>query len=123
MAGSQTGFRWKHDSLSSNLKILPAQVERAVIAAVEYGATIGEARARQDAPWTDRSADARNTLNTRTQHRTGEHRIILAHGMPYGIFLETRWAGRYRVIVPTINWTGDQVMKLLNGLLSRPIGG
>jgi hypothetical protein len=30
------------------------------------------------------------------------HELILLHSMPYGIWLEVRWSGRYAIIGPTM---------------------
>jgi len=111
-------FRWVEDTLTPNLKTFPARVDRAIVAAIEFGATQAEAHARSTAPWNDQTSNARNSLNATTDHTPlKSHRVILAHGMPYGIWLEVRFQGKNRVIIPTINWTGDLVMRTLSGLL------
>jgi len=62
-----------------------------------------ESYARQNAPWTDRTGNARNGL--RVAHEKTPmvvHRLITYHSMPYGIWLEVRWSGRYAIIGPTM---------------------
>ena len=120
MAGkNQTGFYWKTDTLSGSLKRFPAKTERAIVAAIEYNATAAEAYARTNAPWKDQTSNARNGLFTVTQHIPFKtHRIIVAHTVPYGIWLEIRWAGKYRIIIPTVQKTGKDVMSTLTKLFS-----
>jgi len=120
MAGRQVGFHWKSDTLTSNLKTFPQKTERAIIAACEYGATRGEANMKRTAPWTDQTSNARNGLFTKTEHSPGLHRIIFAHAVNYGIWLEVRWSGRYQVIMPNVRKTGAEVMALMTKLFSGP---
>lgn len=116
----KAGFVWKGGTLEANVKSGRERTEKAIVAAVEAGSTFGENFARKNAPWTDRTSNARTTLFTTTEHEPYKrHRIIVAHGQPYGIWLEVRWAGRYRVIVPTIEATGRKTMTLLTGLMTR----
>lgn len=119
MAGSQKGFSWTADALVKNLDLLPSRMERVVIAAIEYHATRGEAALRKNARWTDRTANARNGLFTATSHTQTKHTITFYHSVPYGIWLEVRWAGRYAVIMPTVRAEGDLVMKTLNKAMAR----
>lgn len=111
-------FEWVEDTLTPGLREFPAKVDRAAFAAIQFGATQAEAHARATAPWNDQTGNARATLRASTEHEPLQmHRIILSHGMPYGIWLEVRGQGKNRVIIPTINWTGDLVMRTLAGLL------
>jgi hypothetical protein len=127
MPGRQASFQWKSDTLTKNMKNFPRNLDRAIVAAVEYTATHGEATMRRDASWTDRTGNARMGLHTSTEHSAKSHRIIFAHSVPYGIWLEVRWSGRYAVILPTVRSEGERLMrllsKLLNGLSSGNSGG
>lgn len=59
---------------------------------------------KENAPWTDRTGNARQTLHTEVQSVAGNMvRIIMAHGMEYGIWLEVRHAGRYAIIGPALD--------------------
>ncbi len=122
MAGKQQGFYWKADTLTKlakNTKHFPASLDRAVTAAVEYQATRAEGFMKREAPWTDRTSNARNGLFTATQHTPGvSHKIICAHSVPYGIWLEVRFSGKYAIIPKTLKEQGDELMRLVNKLLS-----
>lgn len=117
MAGRQTGFYWKSDTLRPQVKGFPQRVDRAITAAVEYTATRGEAAMKRGAPWQDQTGNARSGLHTSTEHSPKLHRIIFAHSVPYGIWLEVRWSGRYQIIVPTIKAEGAKLMALLGKLI------
>lgn len=116
------GFKWKTDTLTGPVKQFPLKLERAIVAAIEFHATRAEGDLRRNAPWTDRSSNARGGLFTATEHVPYRaHRIILSHTVPYGIWLEIRHSGKYAVILPTTQTTGRAVMASLGGLFSKII--
>lgn len=54
-------------------------------------------------PWTDRTGDARRLLNAKVVRGFGGIvYIIIGHGVPYGVFLEVRWGGRFGILQKTI---------------------
>ena len=76
------------------------------------------------APWTDRTGNARSGLSSKVDWVPKKlHAIHLFHRVPYGIFLEVRWAGRFAVILPTIRQFGPDTMRLLSKLFARLGGG
>lgn len=114
----QRGFYWKSDTLRPGVKGFPIRVNRAITAATEYGATRGEAYMKRGARWADQTGNARAGLHTSTEHSATVHRIIFAHSVYYGIYLETRWSGRYQIIVPALQDTGQEVMRALGKLIA-----
>lgn len=124
MAGSGGGFKWDSGVLTTNLKNLSESLARMIVATVEYHATRGEAAMKLNAKWTDRTTNARNSLHTVTSHENtlgnkSRHTIVFAHGMPYGIWLEVRFAGRFAIIMPTVSSEGAELMKTLNNAVAR----
>lgn len=73
--------------------------------------------ARTHAPWRDQTGNARQGLFANYSKEGDSHVITLAHSVPYGIWLETRWAGRYAVIVPTLQAEAPRIMRDLSGVL------
>lgn len=118
MAGRQSGFYWKSDTLTGNVKAMPSKIDRALAAAVEYAATKSEGYMKTNAPWTDQTSNARNGLNTQPFHEGKTHGYHLAHGVPYGIWLEVRWDGRYGIIPQATQQGGMMVMSLMTKLLA-----
>lgn len=71
--------------------------------AQRYAAEI-EAWMKDNAPWTDRTGNARQALYAEAERLTGQAaEIILAHGMDYGLWLELANAGRFSVISPALD--------------------
>ena len=72
------------------------------------------------APWTDRTGQARGNLfgiAERPKNKKWLVRIYARHGVPYGVFLELRYGGRYAIIMPTLQRLGPKIIKDVQGLL------
>lgn len=117
MAG-RSSFRWDSERLVTNLRNAPKKIERAVVAATEYQATRSENYMRTNARWTDRTTNARNGLRAIPSHLGNEYRITLTHSVPYGIWLEVRWSGKYGIIPESVREGGQELMRLLSKLFS-----
>ena len=70
--------------------------------------------ARANAPWEDRSGDARDGLTAKGYYKFTKYEIVLYHTVDYGIWLEVRWGGRYAIIIPTIEHMGREFMQELD---------
>jgi len=78
-----------------------------------------QAHAKSTAPWTDQTGNARQGLTATPGRSTDTYFIDLFHRMPYGIWLEVRWNGRYQVIVPTIQVMGKELMVTTRAVLRK----
>lgn len=59
---------------------------------------------RQNAPWTDRTGNARQSLFSDVERIVHEMVVIIMdHGMEYGLWLEIRNAGRYAIVTPALD--------------------
>jgi hypothetical protein len=110
------------DTLSPHLDLLAAGVGGRVTTAMEEGAREIEAYAQQNAPWTDRTGEARNGLTATVSEDNGEIVITLAHSVEYGIYLELKNDGEYAIIMPTLEAVGPEVIRAAGGRVVS-IGG
>lgn len=116
--GSGGGWTWQPGSLGTGLKTLPTKMDLAVRGTMEFFAPEVENHAKVNAPWTDRTANARNGLAAQSFTTVGgSHGIVLYHQVPYGIWLEVKRSGEYAIIMPTIRHMGPVVMAGLVKLL------
>lgn len=125
------------DEMLANMAEHADNVTTAVRQIAEYFAPLLEAAAKQGAPWTDRSSNARQTLagyvgdsppEDPAYPDAGQYpseeladeivTLYLSHGMQYGRFLEMRWAGRYAIIWPTIEEHLPQINQMLREVFS-----
>lgn len=107
----QFSFTYDDDALVAAVGAIDDKIDRALTAVVQYHAPKTEAAAKTGAPWTDRTSNARNALFAVAQRDRPSYRIILGHGVSYGIWLEVRFSGRYAIIEPTIQQEGPEVMR------------
>lgn len=90
------------NTLTSGIALASVQVPLAIedevldvaIEALEY--------AKANAPWEDRTGYAREGLDTNVEMQDQVIVWDLFHTMDYGLYLETRWNGRYAIIMPTL---------------------
>lgn len=62
-----------------------------------------EAYAKMNRPWTDRTGNARRGLFSRSEVTKDDVVIRLAHTVFYGVYLEKSRAGKYAILVPTMD--------------------
>lgn len=105
--------------LRDNLRHANQKFERAAIAATNSMAPVAENYMKNNAPWTDQTSNARNGLAARAYTDRKEYGIILFHQVSYGIFLETRWNGKFAIINPTIDVMGPRLMDRYKRILER----
>lgn len=78
-----------------------------------------EGYAQKNAPWTDRSGRAREGLNSYTERTPFGYRLIIAHGVVYGIWLEIANEKKYAILNKTIQQNTDDIMKGFTKLMER----
>lgn len=87
--------------------------------ALKYSALI-ETWLKQNAPWEDKTGNARQGLRAEVQKLVQDvTSIVLDHGVDYGVWLELKYQGRYAIIQPALDyWTPkvfDDVARLVEG--------
>lgn len=81
-----------------------------------YAAEI-ERDAKVNAPWEDRTANARQGLFTHVEQENDRTTIYLSHTMDYGVYLELKNYGRYAIILPTLERFYPRVTSSVKELL------
>lgn len=115
-------FKLDYDTskLSNGVSRMAEKVGAAVLMYASTQAIRIETKMKVDRPWTDRTGMAKATLRARvTQPRTNVVRILLAHGVDYGIWLELAHERNYAIIAPTIARESPNVLNGLNGIVAK----
>lgn len=100
------------------------KLDEAIFGTLRYWAPRIEGAMKTNAPWTDRTSNARNGLRAQAvKDDDGEYTILCTHSVEYGIYLETSNDAKYAIIMPTITSMGPRVMATLTGILDRLRGG
>lgn len=118
MSGNFFKIDWD-DKLTPELKRGASKVKRAAIIAAQSMAPQVEDYMKLNAPWTDQTSNARNGLAARAYQEGNDVGIVMFHQVSYGIFLETRFGGRYSIILPTIEVMGPKVMLRFDRIMDR----
>lgn len=71
--------------------------------------------AKANAPWDDRTGAARAGLDVDVDSSRNDITLTLFHTVDYGEWLETRWSGRYAIIMPTLEKFGPEIKRRLEG--------
>lgn len=116
-----SGFRWDIPPT----RVFPAgttqyvaAIRHAVLMYCQYNAPQIETWMKSNAPWTDRSGNARQALNAFAEELADAIIIELGHGVDYGKWLEWKNSGRYAIIAPALDEWGPRIMDGLRRLLA-----
>jgi hypothetical protein len=113
----------EEDTITPTLKALPGEIDKIIATTLNYYEPKMENHAKLNAPWQDQTTNARNGLAARSGKDGKTRFIVLFHQVPYGIYLETRFSGKYAIIMPTIEEFGPQVMDTFQKILERRFPG
>jgi len=87
-----------------------------VIKLADYEAAQLENNAKRNAPWTDRTGNARNSIYGRTQTAKDEVEIVHGIAIDYGKYLELKNEGKFRIIKPTVDEALPRIEKDLQNI-------
>lgn len=95
-------IKWEKDTLRPSLEEFDAKAKKAILAVFQYWGVRATTEMRNGAKWVDRTGNARNGLQAKPFSATDQFILHFVHSMPYGVWLEIRWSGRYAIIGPTM---------------------
>lgn len=117
-----SGIQWQS---GKSPRDLAAQIERkfGVSAHVAAAGALAnafapqlESHAKANAPWTDRTGNARQSLFAVVDVQTNKVILYLSHGMEYGVFLELCNAGKYAIVMKTLETYYPQIAQAMKDL-------
>ena len=114
MAKRAISFRLLYDTLTVPLFAATSDPKQRVITTLEQLAEEIQAYAQDNAPWTDRTGEARAGLETEVNSEGNDVMLSLFHTVDYGQWLETIQSGRFAIIMPTLEEYRDQVFQAVN---------
>lgn len=124
-SSSKTGFQWSYDKIRPSLKTGKQKAQSYLSRTTTYHSVQAEGYMKQYARWTDRSGNARQGLTALADNSgsgQGKYQITIFHKMPYGIWLEIRNAGKYAIIVPTLQNQAPMYFETARQLLDKMFG-
>jgi len=124
MPQEKAGIRWTvpPSELAVAIERYGDRVLTAVAAVAQYVATQMQNQAQADAPWTDRTGNARTGIfgTSEADFSSRVVTIFLSHGatIDYGIWLELANSGRYGVIMRTMQAHYEPLMQMLREIFA-----
>lgn len=100
----------------------PVFLDRLDAALDMYGKTVTkdwETKAKHNRPWTDRTNRARLTLTGSSELTQTELRMVLSHGVDYGVWLELAHEKNWAVVEPTVRLNQELAVQGLRGLVDK----
>lgn len=118
--GSGLTIDWENSNLSKKMDVVGEKVGAAMLMYMATKASEVKAYMKLNRPWTDRTNMAKATLDTKvSQPNSNTIRMTLSHGVEYGIWLELAHNKNYAIIAPTLNVKAPEVIKGMQGLISK----
>lgn len=118
------GFKW----IVAPTDVFPQMANKYVQGVFQSGRHIAYERAedmenwaKANAPWQDRTGDARERLHATVEETGPIGTIVLSHGVDYGLWLEVANQGRFAVIAPAIDYWAPIVMRDLQRMMNLGI--
>lgn len=124
MPEQKAGVRWSTppSELARAVERYGDRVLTAVAAVAQRVATEMQNQAKTDAPWTDRTGNARTGIfgTSEADFAARVVTIFLSHGaiIDYGIWLELANSGKYAVIMRTMEAHYESLMQLLREIFA-----
>jgi hypothetical protein len=115
---SKGGFRMNTKGMSARLDALSPRLQNGITGIFEYQKSRSEGRMRTGARWTDRTGNARSSLFALPLRTGNTWKLVVSHGMSYGIYLEASNSGKYAIVIPEILLAGQDLMRLSSKLLA-----
>ncbi len=117
---NQSGFTWDISPLEA-FEPMFDQYERAVRLAVKqvcaYFAPQIETWMKENASWTDRTGNLRQSLHAEVEEMVNEIAINFDYGLDYGVYLAYGNAGKFDIIRPALDHFAPQVIQMLQQVL------
>ena len=124
MPAQQAGIRWSTppSELATAIERYGDRVLTAVAAVAQRVASEMQNQAQADAPWTDRTGNARTGIFGTSEADFGARvvTIYLSHGatIDYGLWLELANSGKYAVIMRTMESHYESLMQMLREIFA-----
>ena len=123
---ASSGINWS-GKLGSNLKDAERKATFYLSRTTEFYSLHAETYAKSKAPWTDRTANARSGLSSTWTGSIGsgsaKFEIDIFHRVPYGIWLEVKYNGKFSIINKTVNAEGKKFFDAANQVMAKMFGG
>jgi len=106
-----------------NMEEEEKRMKAAVMRVAKYIAEEMERYAKENAPWTDRTSNARQGLQGNTRFDEDAIYAVIAHSVEYGKWLEIAHEKKYAILKGTVNKHYDDFVKAIEEVADGEIVG
>ena len=116
------------DEIKKRLDLIFTRTHESIISGGEQIAEEMKQYAKKNAPWTDRTGNARRTLDSVNKfgwENTSEENIYfigVCGNMPYSPDLELKYKKKYAILGPTVKEYSDDMLENIRNVISRQEG-
>lgn len=112
--------QWRgRDEVLRNMDAYEQKIVRSAEEIAKYFAPQMETHAKANAPWTDRTGNARQSLYGWWDKQGKKVIVFISHGRDYGLWLEIRNSGRYAILWPTVEEFIPQIKSMLRNVFGK----
>jgi len=94
-----------------DFKAVEQKIKAAIGLYADTAAKKMEAEAKKNAPWTDRTGNARNSIRGDFGWQGNKAVITLSGNMYYSVYLELAYQKKYAILKPTIDRNAPEILK------------
>lgn len=114
---NNVNITWDTSDLFAGMARYEQRVKDTIRQVAQFWQVKFEKYAKENARWKDQTANARQSLHAWVEELAHDTVALwLSHGVDYGIYLETRYAGRYAIIWDTIEAHLNQIRQMLQDI-------
>lgn len=112
MASNSSEIQLDYSEVMANMTKLKARLSTGLTMITATMATKMETWAKENARWTDRTGNARQSLKGRSYWEDANHIVAqLSHGVDYGIWLELANQKKYAILEDSIEAHKDEILR------------
>lgn len=117
MPGANVTWQTSPGSMADRVASYAKKLLEAVYRLATEWATRIEAQMKANAPWVNRTGNARAGLFGRAMKLAVGAIIVAGHSVKYGIYLERKYAGRNAIVTPTLQQSYGPIFASLQQLI------
>lgn len=112
-------FTWVTNTLAKRIPFFAPGVKAEIDLRMEQLARDLQTHMKQNAPWSDRTGQAREGLNAEVVKKLLSSEIVLYNDAEHGFWLEVAMNGEYAIIIPTLEMMDGFYGPAIKGIIGN----
>lgn len=107
------------DKVIANMREWERRTRAALFALGQHYGSKMQSEAQQEAPWKDRTGDARKGLFGEAMEDEDKLRVRISHSMEYGVYLELAHSQKYAILEPVAKRNAPEFIRDAQEVIRR----